>query len=1620
MTMVHHAMHGLGEVIASETTRGRTHFKVAFGPGTEVWMDETEVNLRTASEPQFYDNQQVSDAPSAEGRHEFDRHLEHWEEPHGMHVQAAGEDLFSYAPEMQAYRHNSLGYPEHAIHDGHEGYYGDVLGSTPRDRSGDAYRGGRDRGWDEHGQQDLGDWHPSDAYEFENRGPEDIYSEGGMGPLPGPHQQASPYDYPLYGPESGRLEEASIHEGFGSSAFAHEPPGPIIDYDNPPTYPYDPTPQFPVDMFRHEQTISPDHEIDLDKRTSPTKAITLDDAAELTYPGPNPELFAKSGARHYPHDEQANYENDPDYQQMMYGDDFDGGRAGEIFHNAPHSFGRSVEEASGDAHRLGGWQQNPEGPGYNDPGYREPSGGYGGPQPDRVDRHDMWMEDNPGEDPTESPFHPDSAPVHHRPRAEDMGFSRDDIARLKGRQGRTFQAAVYVDAADHFNDPIQQFRDDPVGSIRRLGGVDISAGLDYETGEWMRLVEADKRIFEGAWRDVAAKAKRLRREGAIEVEDMSHDRIYAKVHGDNGIYDTMISTGGQYGQVGQGVSNWRCSCDWGKWAFKRQFTFVGRLCSHAYAALQEMQSHRIKSDPEHPFNKRRRPKLAVANDDGSAGPEHGDGIAAFKSWIDAENQGHIDMDAADRFISTSEDPMDKAEAQKIYDYALGNVSERPERDYDQDGYDLDNEEHYKTGEVLRTQPNKLTPDLIVVPQSEGDDAHYFTDLGDDRKTTGPDQIMAAKPDPGQHHPSFAWHDDDQPDFPADGIVHFSSRQERQAALVVTADDDLLNKLRDLSEKPQSEDFGNMADRNEEISDVVKELRDRGYDVDQLVASVRRAMRRSAAPGDEDKRPTTLMDMMNAGGGGGGGAPSTTPMTVNPAGGSGLVPTGGGGGAPAADPTGGLLSGPVGGGVPNTSGSAQGAGQPGGGGGPGAQAERRGEPAAPGGGAPGGGAPAPGAAGPAGGTSGGGGAGGGGAAIGPGSYTVQQGDTLSGIADRAGDKGGYQDLVKGNPGSVGGSGTDLAKNPDLIHPGDQIKIPGGTATPAAGATDNGPHGAPGSAMNPTNATPGPAVAPPAASPLIGPGAGAAGQPNPTNSMTNPGLTNPAAPAGGAAPKLPPVGNNLSGIHGNIAERFAMLYFTADDGLDTGEDDKNKPRATMPTAPSPTGKGTDYRSTAPTNPANPTTNPTGAPAGPSGTWTQGPHGPIDTSGQGGANAENQIEHSGVGEGGAAPDDKGSPAGQGGSQGPLNTSPLGGIGDIGNIISEVGGMIPGIGGLASGIGSAVSGLGHMFGSADPERFASQYFQADGNFMGNGGGDWADYPFAGSGPARKDWTTTSEDYVDEHFKGDRDETWHTDNDGDITKYTTPPKQKPKQSRRARAVTPHSQQVHHRRADNVGSGDAGYGTEGGAGPMGGGGFVTTPTGSGMGSADLPESGMEFHQGSAPGIPGQSGGSREFWADAYDPSEQGYFNPRNRPYQEDDSDQYQQHGKGKGGKGGPPGGANPVEDIGGGGSAGEAAGLGGALEEAAPLLLAAGYDDGSDIVRQFQASGGGGVLGGGGPGGGGGRYNDDSIAGAAAAFLKTAGRNYSVAEQRAMEDEEHPLGARNLGGLDLTGTHYLQ
>ena len=77
----------------------------------------------------------------------------------------------------------------------------------------------------------------------------------------------------------------------------------------------------------------------------------------------------------------------------------------------------------------------------------------------------------------------------------------------------------------------------------------------------------------------------------------------------------------------------------------------------------------------------------------------------------------------------------------------------------------------------------------------------------------------------------------------------------------------------------------------------------------------------------------------------------------------------------------------------------------------------------------------------------------------------------------------------------------------------------------------------------------------------------------------------------------------------------------------------------------------------------------------------------------------------------------------------------------------------------------------------------------------------------------------------------------------------------------------------------------------------------------------------------------------------------------------------------------------------------------------------NDIVAQFQSSGGGAVFAQASQETS--QYDDFSSSPVfRQAMQRTAGRNYSLAEQEALVREGDKGGAGNLGSLDLSNTHY--
>jgi 8-oxo-dGTP pyrophosphatase MutT (NUDIX family) len=113
-----------------------------------------------------------------------------------------------------------------------------------------------------------------------------------------------------------------------------------------------------------------------------------------------------------------------------------------------------------------------------------------------------------------------------------------------------------------------------------------------DAGRILRTAARDKDLgfhITASWRDVQAKAKRIRAEGGVHIVIASSDGIGGQVTGDHGVYEALLV----YRPGTRKVGDWTCGCKWAAYSFDRSGPFQkfeGRKCSHALALQFEAQS----------------------------------------------------------------------------------------------------------------------------------------------------------------------------------------------------------------------------------------------------------------------------------------------------------------------------------------------------------------------------------------------------------------------------------------------------------------------------------------------------------------------------------------------------------------------------------------------------------------------------------------------------------------------------------------------------------------------------------------------------------------------------------------------------------------------------------------------------------------------------------------------------------------------------------------------------------------------------------------------------------------------------------------------------------------------
>lgn len=135
----------------------------------------------------------------------------------------------------------------------------------------------------------------------------------------------------------------------------------------------------------------------------------------------------------------------------------------------------------------------------------------------------------------------------------------------------------------------------PPGQMQAQSSFAIEANTPAPWREYLQTLASDRLVALAAWVDVVQKSKRLRAEGAITLEVFKPEVITAYIQGDHGRYYTTVQRLGSVPGAGRQltstqVSGWSCECEWGHWAWIRKRSFVGRMCSHAYALFSEMRS----------------------------------------------------------------------------------------------------------------------------------------------------------------------------------------------------------------------------------------------------------------------------------------------------------------------------------------------------------------------------------------------------------------------------------------------------------------------------------------------------------------------------------------------------------------------------------------------------------------------------------------------------------------------------------------------------------------------------------------------------------------------------------------------------------------------------------------------------------------------------------------------------------------------------------------------------------------------------------------------------------------------------------------------------------------------
>ena len=393
-------------------------------------------------------------------------------------------------------------------------------------------------------------------------------------------------------------------------------PGPDDIQDNSVTLPYNPAPQSWTNPA--EQNIQPGQNIDPRKRTAPADSVDFQEDGESYEPGPDPRLFA------------SNWERTRGEPSVALERVFPDGRVGRITRSGmAYSYELEINNsvlkvALGETYETASQAKEA--------------------------CEEAWE------------FH-----NIHNPR--ESGLSPEDI---QAKLGPKYVNAFVEHDFTSLQARLEEHPEIVFSEVRERVG-ELVAQADQEhlerVGRNERLEASDPQLREAAWKDVRAKAVRLRKSGQINLRGATPDVIAAQVTGDHGTYEVMVMRSNIF-QGNSAVDSWTCECPWGQWAWKREHSFVGRMCSHAYASLMELQSLSKSKNPNPKF---RNHPAVWASRTAMGDSDYVDAIVEFVLFCNKEGLSQEDHDSLDDYNGYDEISQD--EYNTIYDFISGDLEE---------------------------------------------------------------------------------------------------------------------------------------------------------------------------------------------------------------------------------------------------------------------------------------------------------------------------------------------------------------------------------------------------------------------------------------------------------------------------------------------------------------------------------------------------------------------------------------------------------------------------------------------------------------------------------------------------------------------------------------------------------------------------------------------------------------------------------------------------------------------------------------------------------------------------------------------------------------------------------